>query len=180
VGSAPAHEESSVAGHGVGRRAEIDEGRREELSRTAEREPIVARQRRREERGLVPAGEPLEVELPAVRPPLGLLAPFSRDPHGCTGAVPGGVFHHASSGKIPSPLTRPRTFSGVSPIQTHPARRRMVRLRELPASLPQPASGGTWRAPVASTGHEIPGRRRFGVFSTRCMSESRGGGEYPV
>ena len=37
----------------------------------------------------------------------------------------------------------------------------------LPASLP-PASGGTWRAPVASTGHGIPERLRSGDFSTRC------------
>jgi hypothetical protein len=77
----------------------------------------------------------------------------------------------STSGKILSPLTRPRTLSGLPPIQTHPARRRMVRLRELPASLPEPASGGTWRAPVASTGHGTPGRRPFGVSSTSSTSE---------
>ena len=55
------------------------------------------------------------------------------------------------------------------------ARRRMGRLRMLPVPLP-PASGGTWRAPVASTGHGIPERLRSGDFSTRCMSGSRGHG----
>jgi hypothetical protein len=36
--------------------------------------------------------------------------------------------------------------------------RRIVRRREPPVSLPEPASGG-WRAPVVSTGHGTPGGR---------------------
>jgi hypothetical protein len=75
---------------------------------------------------------------------------------------------------VRNPLSLKKPVFGPGPARHGPrlgVGRRRVRLHDLPASLPEPASDGTWRAPVASTGHGIPGRRPFGVFWTLSTSE---------